>query len=176
MEEYRTVTSQGYILVKDAEGIYGKKGAIVGEHRLVMAKAIGRPLRHDEIVHHINMNKSDNRIENLMIVNSSQHGAIHSHGHYISNPKPVYESGFAGKALWYKLRCPYCGRVFYRNGSSMGESAFCSGRCATMWRDCGHTGSARNIICRFRASGKFMKAFIKNRPRFHDIDDFGHYV
>ncbi len=48
-------------------------------HRHIMELHIGRRLLSKEIVHHINENKLDNRIENLQIVSRSEHNRIHDH-------------------------------------------------------------------------------------------------
>ena len=45
-----------------------------------MQEHLGRKLEHTEIVHHINGNKLDNRIENLEVMRLSDHLSYHKKG------------------------------------------------------------------------------------------------
>ena len=69
--------SSGHRLVYDPHHPNARKN-YVQEHRRVVEKSIGRYLTDAERVHHINMVKDDNRIENLFLCkNHTQHFKAH---------------------------------------------------------------------------------------------------
>ena len=58
---------------KDGYIIELSEGKQKYQHRLVMERYLGRKLEYFELVHHINENKADNRIENLELTTRSAH-------------------------------------------------------------------------------------------------------
>ena len=68
----------GYIYIKDYEHPNRNDVNQILEHRKVMSNYLNRPLKKEEIVHHINCDKTDNRIKNLYLYSSfTQHLNAH---------------------------------------------------------------------------------------------------
>jgi len=73
----RNLNGNGYVQIRLSQDDFffamcTKKGYVM-EHRLVMAKHLGRNLHSWEIVHHKNHIRRDNRIENLQLVSDDRH-------------------------------------------------------------------------------------------------------
>ena len=81
----RWVNPNGYVLLNGYHNHPRNNNGRVFEHILVMEKHIGRYLRPEEVVHHINGNRSDNRIENLELFEShSEHMKLEKTGTKLS--------------------------------------------------------------------------------------------
>jgi len=61
----------GYVLIKSHNHLFADSQDYIREHRLVMEKFLGRYLTKEEVVHHVNGDRTDNRIENLMLFDST---------------------------------------------------------------------------------------------------------
>ncbi|NQU82982.1 MAG: HNH endonuclease [Parcubacteria group bacterium] len=77
----------GYAWVLKPEHPYANKKGYVAEHRLMAEQIVGRPLRANELVHHKNKIRHDNRIENLEII-------------------------ILGDPNCGKVTCPFCNKIF----------------------------------------------------------------
>lgn len=69
----------GYVMVQDYKHPMASPRGYLREHRKAMAAIVGRSLKHTEIVHHINGDRTDNRPENLMLFPSNAAHARHHH-------------------------------------------------------------------------------------------------
>ena len=73
------------------------RNGVIVEHRLVMSDFLKRPLLAGEVVHHVNGNPKDNRIENLELTTVVEHPGKHARSKQMMT-----------------LNCAYCGRKFVK--------------------------------------------------------------
>lgn len=84
-----------YALVPDHPN--STKNGYVLEHRVIVENVLNRLLDRDEIIHHKNKNKKDNRIENLEVMNLRDHARLH---------------GLQQGVSMVEFCCPYCKTIF----------------------------------------------------------------
>ncbi len=82
-------------------------GKPVFAHRVVAARCLGHPLLPDEVVHHINRDRTDYRPENLQVVPRK----IHSLAHALRASGPLLIDGFPTLAEEARRQTEMCGWI-----------------------------------------------------------------
>ena len=103
--------NNGYIRVYMPGHINSDVNGLIYEHQLMAEKKMGRPLNEEEVVHHIDENKTNNSLNNLLVfASNADHAAFHRNGTYTLD-----EDGIAHcEAKTNKGNtCLLCGKIIY---------------------------------------------------------------
>ena len=96
----------GYVKLYNTGHPSCTKDGYIAEHRHLIEATIKRFLTDEEHVHHINYNRTDNRLANLMLLTAVDHGRIHKFMEYygayalgasLGKPEPLV---FLSPAFW----------------------------------------------------------------------------
>lgn len=71
------VSNHGYTMVTGRDHPFPRRGHYILEHVMVIERHIGRRIAKSECVHHVNHVKTDNRLENLMLMSWAEHAKLH---------------------------------------------------------------------------------------------------
>ena len=80
----------GYIAIYFPDHPKSNAEGYIMEHDLIMECFIGRWLKDDEVVHHKNKIRDDNRIENLQLLTKSEHSRLHMSERYNKKGEMTY--------------------------------------------------------------------------------------
>ena len=105
--------TNGYLYKYDPKNIYANKAGKVYEHILVMCTHIGRKLNINECVHHIDRNKTNNNLNNLLLLTLEEHARLHAK----EDRNIIQEDRI----------CPCCKKTFTVTSTS--DQQYCSHAC-----------------------------------------------
>lgn len=124
----KTRVLNGYIVVYDPEHPKAMTSnnwkGFVYEHVKVAEASIGRELRPTEVVHHLDMNRANNRPENLLVLEDGQHTKLHN---WLRSCAPESKDSGVNRVNSGKpkeLYCKTCEKLL-----SVHQAEFCSKRC-----------------------------------------------
>lgn len=112
---FREDKGTGYMYCYAPDHYCANKAGKVLEHVKVMADYIGRKLLSNECVHHIDRDRKNNKITNLMLLTQQEHMELHA----IEDKKTNY----------YERQCKNCGKLM-RLSDSTSHKVSCSVECS----------------------------------------------
>lgn len=72
------IFQNGYVMIKRPDHPHVWANGYVKRAIVVAEEKIGRPMRDDEITHHVNHIKDDDRPENIQVMTNSEHASLHN--------------------------------------------------------------------------------------------------
>lgn len=132
----RISDGHGYVFLYMPDHPRSTKQGYIREHIYILEQKLGRPIKKDEIPHHINGIKDDNRPENLTVLKTHrEHMIIHNTGNQYNkkdmsdrycfncNSKTTYKSNKTGYEDWRtygdKWLCKYCYAMLRKKESEL---------------------------------------------------------
>lgn len=116
------------------------------EHRVIMENALGFKLSNAFVVHHINGNKKDNRLENLAVMTHKAHSILHNQKYPVTK------------------KCIVCGKEFTPAPSKRNRAKVCSIECKIK-HDAANAEKRKVPILQLSANGDLIKEW----PSARDI-------
>jgi len=114
------INTKGYVMIYKPEHPNSYEDGCIPEHRYIMSQHLKRTLKKGEVVHHINGDKTDNRIENLELMDEIKHDRLPNEGQFKKGMTPHNKSNNF-------VKCQGCGKVFHSRPSS--KTKTCSHKC-----------------------------------------------
>ncbi|MGD6831413.1 HNH endonuclease [Sutcliffiella halmapala] len=104
------------------------QGRWVYEHTLVAEVMLGRPLREDEQVHHLDFNRLNNKKSNLLVLTKGQHTKLHNWIDRMRLQSVIEAQATEG----YQVeQCQCCGEYI----KDYGNEKFCNSDCQKRYYD-----------------------------------------
>ena len=122
--------SCGYVLKREKKHQKADKLGFVYEHRFNIENIIGRVLKRDEIVHHKDGDRTNNKKENLVILTQTEHSRLH-------------EGWWKNGDKWFKI-CNFCGKSLEVNNDNFYQRN--TGRFLAECKNCSKLKSSKVFV------------------------------
>src|SRR5690625_2403546 len=138
--KHKRKNHNGYIEIYMPDHHRARGNGYVFKHIVIAEKMINRNIKPNEVVHHINEIKTDNRTSNLKVMDRGEHTKLHS----------------KDRKTGRYLKCEHCGSEFYRKPSHVKTARFCSLECN------GNASNIKHVNNKYLTKERIEKA-LKNR-------------
>lgn len=128
------IVKNGYVLIRKPNHPFATATGYVREHRLAMEGSLGRYLEPSEVIHHLDGNKQNNKLDNLRLYASNKEH---------ENTEHIKRTNFRQVLV----QCLSCNKEFYkhrsqiwvmRNGTRKETKPFCSMGCSWKYHQGGN--------------------------------------